>query len=168
MTGFTAPLRIEFDQRASELLHGTYFRTLTSFHYIFPPSVIESELLGKGSAYVHVPAGILTDLGTIPPVARSYVNPAGPEVQAFVLHDQLCEYLSITVDGRPFDISRERADLILREALININIPAKRAELIYQAVRIYAKVNSIKTRSSINSLNVLKRELESQRFLEGV
>jgi len=109
-----------------------------------------------------VPAGILTDLGSVPPILRPVINHAGAGSQPFVLHDQLCEYLSITVNGRPFAISRGEADLILRAALIDVNVEMSEVRAIYDAVSIYARVMRIRDPSTY----ALKRRLEAEYNFE--
>ena len=57
---------------------------------------------------VVIEPGFLSDLGSIPALARSWLSPNDPWAQAYVVHDKLYE-LQI--------VSRKTADLILWDAL---------------------------------------------------
>lgn len=159
MSNFSGPLAIQYDQRASKVLDGDYWRVLKSYRFYLPTSFIGNEWTTYDSnRWGFVSAGFLTDLGTIPKILRSIVDDDGKASQGFVLHDALCEFLSITENGRPKNITREEADLILRAALLELGVSKLQTAMIYDAVRAYALVNRIRDPSS----TAIKRRLEAE------
>ncbi|HKY45603.1 MAG TPA: DUF1353 domain-containing protein [Pyrinomonadaceae bacterium] len=162
---FDGPLVIEFDRKASDLLGGAYWRVKRSFRFYLPASHIGNEWVEyQSNRWAYVPAGMLTDLGSIPKVFRGIIDVGGAAAQAYVLHDQLCEYLSITADGKPESISRREADLILRDALLDLEIDKTTTHLIHEAVAAYQLAKGI-TRPSTTAL---KRRLEAEYNFEGL
>lgn len=155
---FDGELITSFDHPASRVLDGEYYRIRKSFRYYLPVGFSTPTCPSVNAArWVFIAAGMLSDLGSIPKVFRGAINPAGKAAQAFVVHDQLCEYLSITVAGRPQRITRADCDLILKLALLDLEIDKTTAELIYQAVRAYGELNNIRDPSTTR----IKRDLES-------
>lgn len=103
---FDGPLDTRYDAEASRALGKDHWRVLAPF-----------RLMLSNRQWVHVPAGALTDGGSIPRLVQNIVSPWGKLGQAYVMHDQLCEYLSMTVDGKPVPISRARCDELLYIAI---------------------------------------------------
>jgi hypothetical protein len=117
MSSFTAPLAVES-------IPGTgLWRTLR-------PLVYYAGEEGSEEVYV-VPAGTLTDFGSIPRLAWIIVGPPGDRPAGYVLHDWL--YQSAVV-------SRARADALLREALGVLGYPRWRRWLIWSQVRVWGWV----------------------------
>jgi len=91
---------------------------------------------------ITAPAGMVTDLASIPRFARPVLAPDGPWVQAAVFHDLL--YLTQGTGvwkghpgiTRPTPYSRAEADQVLRDAMADLGIPDWQAWLIYRAVRL--------------------------------
>ncbi|GAG72008.1 unnamed protein product [marine sediment metagenome] len=77
---------------------------------------------------VTVPAGIETDLASVPRPLRWLFPPDGPWQAAAVLHDHL-----YTVPG----CSRFLADALLREAMSRLGIPLWQRVIMYYAVRLF-------------------------------
>lgn len=158
MSRFDGPLIIEYDHKASRVLGDDFYRVKKSFRFYLPASHIGVEWVGHQSdRWGFVAAGMLTDLGSIPKVFRGIINRGGAAAQAYALHDQLCEYLSITYRGNPEKITREECDLILRDALIDLEIDKTSVHLIYDAVVAYGFVRQIRDPSTTR----LKRDLEA-------
>ena len=155
MRNFDGELAIQYDRHASNVLNGDYYRVLKSFRYYTNHS---------RTSWAFVPAGMLTDLGSIPKAFRGIVDNDGKAAQAYVLHDQLCEYLSITAFGKPQIITRKRADEILRLALLDLEVDGVTANWIYRTVRAYAEMNGIRKPST----SALKRTLEAQFNFEDL
>jgi hypothetical protein len=88
------------------------------------------EIGCKGSGLaVRVPAGFITDLGSIPGLARALINPADSGcAAAYVLHDYLCRVPGFT---------RTIADAVLFEALQVLGVPLWRVVLIYNGVSLW-------------------------------
>jgi hypothetical protein len=164
-SNFDGPLDIRYDRRASDVLGGNYFRVLKSFRYYLPASFIGNEWTAyQSNRWVFVPSGMLTDLASIPAIFRGFLDTTGPYMQAAVVHDQLCEYLSITQDGQPKSITRPEADLILRAAMLDLNVPKIQVNLIYDAVAAYTEFFDIRDPST----TAIKRRLESDWNFEGL
>jgi hypothetical protein len=54
-----------------------------------------TRLCGQDHAIL-IEEGFYTDLGTIPPIARLFINPADPQyVYGWVLHDKILEIMNI-------------------------------------------------------------------------
>lgn len=143
---FDAPLDTRYDAEASSLLGRDHWRVLQPF-----------RLMLSERQWVFIPDGILTDGGTIPRVALSFVSPWGKFGQAYVAHDQLCEYLSITVDGTPVTISRTKCDSLLYVALDVLGATQMEITMVAGAVELYRNVSQV----NLQSNSVIKRSLES-------
>lgn len=163
MSQFDGELIISYDVKASKILGGDYWRLRKSFRCYIPSTFVDLGITAPDkSLWGFCPSGLLTDLGTIPPRLRGIINNSGAAAQAYVLHDQLCEYLSLTFNGRPYPITRQECDLILKGALIDLEIDKTTAELIYNAVAAYAFVMNIRDPSTC----ALKRRLEADYNFE--
>jgi len=150
---FDGPLSIKYDLRASQVLGGEYWRVIKSFRF-----QIDAD------NWVFVPSGMLTDLGSVPKLFRGIISEQGAAAQAYVVHDQLCEYLSITENGKPKSITRQMADLILLDALQAAGVGYTTAYLIYNAVAAYQMALQINDPST----SVIKRRLEADYNFEDL
>lgn len=168
---FSAPFVIKYDTEASAALGDQYWRIMLSYRYYLPPSP-EFNMHGNewtdydrplSDRWVFLSAGVLTDLGSIPKQLRGAIEYAGRYAQAYAVHDQLCEYLSITVNGRPEKITREYADFVLLWALKDCGMGDAEAKAIYAFVRGYAILRNIKAPST----TAAKRALEAKFNFEG-
>ena len=81
---------------------------------------------------IQVPVGFNTDLASIPRIVRSLITKDGPNRYAAVLHD----YLYSLAGGGPKGTSREDADTIFKEAMIDIGVPRWKIFLLYRGVRV--------------------------------
>lgn len=86
---------------------------------------------------ITVPGGMLTDLASVPSVARSVVGRVGPHLEASVVHDFL--YIAWQdVDGRGArDEDREFADKLMRVAMEKAGVSGWKRFIIYNAVRTF-------------------------------
>lgn len=165
MNQFDGPLIIQYDRAASDILGDDYWRVMRSFRFYLPTSDIANEwTCYDTNRWLFVSAGTLTDLGTIPKQFRSLIDRGGLAAQAYVVHDQACEYLSVTENGRPASITRQEADLILRDALLSLGVDKTTAYLTYNAVAAYAAVMNIR----LPSTTMKKRALEAAYNFEGI
>lgn len=144
---FTGPCDLRYDPHASRILGKDHWRVLSSF-----------DLVLSDVRRVRVPAGILTDKGTVPIVLNNVVPRDGKFEQAYVVHDQLCEYLSMTLDNKPFKISRATADLTLSQMLVALGGTESEVRTVMAGVDGYriSKGGNIPPSST-----PLKRELEA-------
>lgn len=107
--------------------------------------------------WVHVPIGFMTDGASVPRMLWSFIPPWGVYGQAVILHDFLCEYLSITVDGLPADITRQYADELFDEAMKVLRVPDQLRETIFNGVSAYRVVSQV----NVPSNTPAKREQEA-------
>lgn len=134
-TEFDAKLDIEYDAKASRALNKDYWRVRTPFKYY-----LDDDARLK---WVHVPQDYLTDGASSPRLLWSLVPPWGAYGQAAVLHDYLCENLSIESSGRQVSIKRAEADSIFKHAMKVLGVPRWKRDLMYIAVRVYGKWTAI-------------------------
>ena len=133
IVSFTAKPLIYYDDDASKLLGGDYYRVAESFRYYLGEKYAEQ--------WVYVPAGMLTDLASIPSIVWSILPPCGKYGAAAIVHDRLCNTLQITVSGKLVPITRARADEILGEAMEVLEVPWVKRKLISSAVAMYRWVS---------------------------
>lgn len=149
-TKFDAELMVTYDLEASKRLKKDYWRVGKGFRYYIG---------AKGSnRWVDVPEGYLTDGASVPRAFWSLIPPWGVYGQATVVHDLLCEYLTIVEDGRPKRITRQQADLILLEAMQVLEVPEVTAKTIYNAVKLYQITFNVTKPSN----DPAKRQVESE------
>jgi len=96
-----------------------------------------------GPTVITVPPGIVTDLASIPRWGWVLLPPDGPWLKAAIIHDFL---YATGGDGKPWNrectfqpvrvFSREEADRILLEAMVNRHVGVVQRTIIYLAVRI--------------------------------
>lgn len=132
---FNAPLSLRFAPNASAALNKKHWVVTEPFVYYVG---------AKGSPVtVEIPLGYHSDGATIPACARWLLPPWGKYGQACVVHDYLCEYLEVKVNGEPRTITRQRADEIFLEAMIVLNVNPIKRFVMYQAVALWTAFNNI-------------------------
>lgn len=149
-TEFSAPLLIQYDEKASQILGADHWRIASGFRFYVNHA--------ESGEWVNVPAGYLTDGASVPRVFWSMIPPWGKYGQAAVVHDILCEYLSITKDGAPYRITREECDNLLLEAMTALEVPYITRHAIHKAVSLYRRLSGVKSPTT----TPLKRKLESE------
>ncbi|MFJ7316765.1 DUF1353 domain-containing protein [Pseudomonas sp. NPDC098747] len=135
MSRFSAPLRVQYDAEASKALGGDHWRVTQDFRYYIQHH--------EYPAWVHVPAGYLTDGASVPRLFWSLIPPWGAYGQAAVVHDIVCEYLSVTVDGQPQLVTRSACDQILLEAMTVLEVPTVKRKVISGAVGLYRRLSGV-------------------------
>lgn len=148
-TEFSAPLNIQYDAEASKALGKDHWRVTKEFRYY-----IRCQ---DGGEWVYVPAGYLTDGASVPRLFWPFIPPWGAYGQAAVVHDIICEYLSITVDGAPHSITREACDEILFDAMAVLEVPVIKRRIIAVGVRLYRRLSGVERPTSTPK----KRALEA-------
>lgn len=143
---YSLPLDTRYDAEASRILGADHWRILKTFSY-----KIDEE------THVTVPAGYLTDGASVPQLFWNIIPPWGQYGQAAVVHDILCEYLSVTRCGKTEIITRRRADQVLHEAMVNLEVPLLKRAAIYGAVCMYRWTIGTEKPSA----TPLKRQLEA-------
>lgn len=132
-TKFSAELNVTYAFEASVELKRDLWRVTKEFTYSV--GQLDSKVT------VTIPAGYLTDGASVPRALWSIVPPWGSYGQAVVLHDFLCEYLTIMDNGKLRQISRIAADKIFVEAMKVLQVPKETLHKIELAVRGYRVVS---------------------------
>lgn len=110
------------------------FRLLESFSF---------EIGGFGSeCFITVPALFVTDLASIPKGVRWMLPPDGPYAKAAVIHDYMYEFASA------FGWQRAYADLVFKEGMERLNVPAPTRSVMYRSVRMFGFKNFDKVSES--------------------
>ena len=149
-TNFDAPLNVQLDEKASQILGKDYYQITQSFRYYL--SEDQKDVWG------YVPAGFLTDGASVPRPLWWLIAPFGVHGQAAVLHDILCETGTMFRNEIPYEVSRKEADQIFRDAMKATRVSWWKRNLMYGAVRLWStfgfQTRSAKTRQE------RKRQLE--------
>lgn len=146
MTPFDRPLTTQYDALASALLGADHWRVTAPFTYLI-----------TDTQSVSIPAGYLTDGASVPKVFWNIIPPWGKYGQAAVVHDLLCEYLTVLEDGHPVAISRAYCDSVLNQAMQALGVPDYQRLAIYWSVCAYRIVANVREPSN----TALKRSLEA-------
>lgn len=134
-TRFSAPVAIEYAHAESKKLGRDLWRVTDGFKYY-----VGEENSDK---WIDVPRGYLTDGASVPRMLWAVVPPWGSYGAAVIVHDILCEYLTVTLAGKPHKISRVEADRILAEAMQVLGVPKGLMDKINIAVSSYREVGRI-------------------------
>lgn len=126
MCKFSKRVTIQYDNLASGLLGKEYWRITNEV----------KVTLGEGR-HVTIPAGYLSDGASVPKVFWSIIPPWGAYGDAVVLHDLLCEYLSVVENGRIVKISRAECDAYFNDAMKCLKVPTFQRRIIYAGVSTY-------------------------------
>lgn len=149
-TRFDRNVAIRYSHKASDIFDKDYYYTTEPFTYHideYPSNKI-----------VTVPIGFLTDGASIPRAFWFWASPIGRHAQSAILHDFLCEYLTIQVDGHPVSITRKEADKIFKESLQVLGVSNAKAQAMYLGVSTYRNLFRVKK----PSFNLHKRQLEDE------
>lgn len=91
---------------------------------------------------VKVPAGMITDLASIPRLVSNALPPGGPWAEASLPHDECYKtkgtmvWFKQTWRSRPQPYTRAECDEILREGMVALGVGAVQRITIYEAVRL--------------------------------
>lgn len=121
---------------------GSLFLEKISYKNALPMYVVAKPFTWKinETSHVTVPRGFITDGASVPTDLQCILPPLGKYGQAAVLHDYLCEYLSITVDGVPYKIDRIWADTIFCLAMDYLEVNPLVREVMHNAVSLYTRL----------------------------
>lgn len=134
-TRFSGPAMTAYAYDASSVLDTDMYRVMKGFRYYVGD---------KGSdKWVDIPRGYLTDGASVPRILWAVIPPWGRYGAATIVHDILCEYLSLTVGGQPCKITREQADNILFEAMKVLDVDEEQYMLIRAGVANYRRMYGI-------------------------
>lgn len=86
----------------------------------------------------YIPAGLTTDLASIPRALWSFLSPQGPWARASVLHDWLYEQKYYS-DKMSLHDARRKCDRVFWEAMRDDGVDPETRNMIYAAVRAFGK-----------------------------
>lgn len=84
-----------------------------------------------------VPAGMLTDLASVPRPARSFVGRVGRHLEAAILHDYLYLAWQDQDGGIPDEKERNFADRLFRAAMVAARVPRYKRWAIFRSVDLF-------------------------------
>ena len=136
------------------------WQTITGFEYVDPLQLFRSaEALkfqsGEDADYVisheyrvrfrldeqvreiTVPAGMLTDLTSVPRVARWLIGRVGRHLEAAIVHDFLYIGWQDLPGREPLEEDRRFADELMRVAMVAANVNSAMRFIIFWAIRIF-------------------------------
>ena len=99
------------------------------------PYTVDFKLDGERRT-ITVPQGMLTDLSSVPALARPIISQAGPHLEASIVHDFLYIAWQDLGGGEHRTEDRRFADRLMRVAMRAANVGSLKNFLIYNAVRI--------------------------------
>ena len=118
--------------------------------------------IGDDLYEIKIPKGYLTDGASVPRILWSICPKWDRSHRAVILHDYLCEYRIVTINGSPTQISREEVDRLFLFALKCEGLTKLKYSLMYGAVRTQASVRG----SRFIEINKVKLQLEDEIRLE--
>ena len=134
-TRFSADVMIAYAHQESKILGRNLWRVMKGFKYY-----VHNETSGQ---WVDVPRGYLMDGASVPQFLWSVIPPWGSYGAATIVHDILCEYLQLTVEGVPCKITRKQADDILLEAMEVLGVDHYDVIKISGAVNAYRRIKNV-------------------------
>lgn len=156
---FNAQLMTQYSVLASEALGSDFWVVTQPFTYY---------LGDKGSnRLVNVPEGYLTDGASVPQIFWNIIPPWGRWGQAAVVHDILCETLTILEDGKPKKITRKECDAVLYEAMKVLGVPSPKKEAIYTAVSAYRIAANVRKPNFDENKALLEEALRRRKAASG-
>jgi len=135
-SSFKTPLKYEANNTVRNGI--PEYRLLESFSF---------EIGGFGTeTFITVPMHFVTDLASIPKGVRWMLPPDGPYAKAAVIHDFMYEFAS------EYGWSRAYADLVFKEGMERLKVPAHTRTIMYRSVRMFGHRNFDKISESNQSL----------------
>jgi hypothetical protein len=148
---FDAPAMTIYDHAASEQLGRDYWCVVNTFRYFIGSP--------NSKMWVEVPKGYLTDGASIPRPFWNILPPWGRYGQAAIVHDYLCDYGLVLVDGEFREITRAETDRILSESMVVLGVPALKRSIIMSGVNLHRII----MRPGTTNINPEKALLEEER-----
>lgn len=157
-TEFNAPLETVYDEDASFTLDRDYWRVSTPFKFYLDDLTEEK--------WVAIPAQYLTDGASVPRFFWNLLPPWGRYGQAAVIHDWLCEQLSIDVKGVPTPITRATADKAFKQGMEALNVPRWKRNVMYIAVRVYSKYSELRAKLGLSNTTLARAYVAKKAYME--
>ena len=134
-TRFSGEVMTSYALVESRVLDTDLWRVMKGFRYYVGDK--------ESNKWVDIPRGYLVDGASVPRILWNVIPPWGRYGAATIVHDILCEYLSLTLDGHPCKITREQADNILFEAMTVLEVNTEQYDLIKAGVTLHRKLHAI-------------------------
>ena len=106
--------------------------------YILAQDYTVSFTLDGETRHLTVPAGTLTDLASVPRVARGYIGRVGPHLEAAIVHDFLYRAWRDLPDVKPTSDMQLFADTVMLAGMRAAGMEIK-ADVIYRSLRWFGK-----------------------------
>jgi hypothetical protein len=133
---FDTSVNFVHDVEASARYKKKMYRVLESFRfYVGDPA---------NNTWVYVPKGFLTDLASVPKMFEWLIPHDGPYAVAAIVHDILCEQVTVFKNGQPVYVSFYECHQIFKEAMTVLGVNWFTKNLLYYAVRVYFWWNGYK------------------------
>lgn len=129
-TSYIAENNVVPSSFASKRLNRNYSVVLEGFEYYIGRK--------EDDVVVKIEPGYITDGATIPRPLSKHIPAWGKWGQASIVHDYLCETLTVLVHGKPTPITRRQGDLIFLEAMGVLDVPWYQRIIFYAGVRLYS------------------------------
>lgn len=88
---------------------------------------------------ITVPAGMPTDLASVPAFSRCVVDRVGPHLEACVVHDFLYGAWQLVMAGSPTPQARLFSDRVLLAGMREAKVDTVKRQMIYRAVRAFGR-----------------------------
>ena len=110
-------------------------------HYVVGARyAVHYQLRGdQGWRMVVVPEGLLTDLASVPAIARGYVGRVGRHLEAAVVHDYLYGAWQNIKGGEPLECHRAFADRLFLAGMRAAGVSRFKSWSIYKAVSLFGR-----------------------------
>lgn len=105
-----------------------------------------------------IPKGFLTDGASVPRIFWGMFQKVDETINAAIIHDYLCEHHHVLVKDKRTYLTRRQIDKIFYEVLREDKVKSFKANLMYQACRLYSSA----TRKRLHEKSELKKSLEAK------
>lgn len=129
-------IRIVYSKQASDILGRPYWFVDDEVHV--------RMLIGNKEYVFDIPRGYLTDGATVPRFLWSFVPLWDECTTAVVIHDYLCNYGRIMIDGKVCYLDRITIDWLFLKVMEFCKISKIKRYIIYNAVRLNALLKNHK------------------------
>lgn len=131
---YTTPLVLERTVEALKARSGE-----DADYVVAAPYIVEYRIDGEEEEWrnVCVPEGLITDLASVPAVARSVIDRVGPHLEASIVHDYLYVAWQDIPSRDARDEDRYFADQLFLAGMIEAGVSWTKRQLIYRSVRTF-------------------------------
>lgn len=153
-TNFEASQNLLKHSYASQLLGREHWVVTQGFEYYIGET--------GSTSYVYIPQGYLTDGASAPLWISRIVPPMGSYGAAAIVHDYLCEYLTVQTATGERGITRAQGDAIFYDAMRVLGVPLWKRLVMYSAVRLHSIIATQDQKTFQPIKAALEAELRAQ------